>query len=82
MGQVSPKLVLSDRQQKAVLDATFALDELQRHAFLGSLTLLLSDRTEIGDGELFRILRELQRAPFHFPIATHAVGRRIGSPLV
>jgi hypothetical protein len=38
MGEVSPKLVLSDRQQKAVLDATFALDELQRHAFLGSLT--------------------------------------------
>jgi hypothetical protein len=30
--------VLSDRQQKAVLDATFALDELQRHAFLSSLT--------------------------------------------
>ena len=82
MGQVSAKLVLSDRQQKAVLDATFALDELQRHAFLGSLTLLLADRTEIGDGELFRILRELQRAHFHFPIATHAVGRRIGSPLV
>jgi hypothetical protein len=44
--------------------------------------LLLADRTEIGDGELFRILRELQREHFHFPIATHAVGRRIGSPLV
>jgi hypothetical protein len=82
MGQVSPKLVLSDRQQKAVLDATFALDELRRDAFLGSLTLLLADRTEIGDGELFMILRELQREHFHFPIATHAVGRRIGSPLV
>jgi hypothetical protein len=82
MGEVSPKLVLSDHQQKSVLDATFALDELQRHAFLGSLTLLLADRTEIGDGELFSILRELQREHFHFPIATYAVGRRIGSPLV
>ena len=45
MGQVSPKLVLSDRQQKAVLDATFALDELQRHAFLGSLTIALRSVT-------------------------------------
>ena len=26
-----------------------------------ALTLLLKDRSEIGDGELFRILRELQR---------------------
>ena len=68
MGQVSPKLVHRDRQQKAVLDATFALDELQRHAFLGSLTLLLSDRTEIGDGELFRICGSCSERTSIFPL--------------
>jgi hypothetical protein len=50
--------VLSDRQQKAVLDATFALDEHQRHAFMTSLASLLANQTEVGDGELFQILRE------------------------
>jgi hypothetical protein len=69
------ELVLSDRQQKMVLDATFALDSHERHAFMTALASLLTGRAEVGDGELFRLLRELQREHYQFPSATH--GHRV-----
>jgi hypothetical protein len=47
------------------------LDALQRDAFLTALLQQFTGRTEIGDGELFRTLRELQRQHFRPPSATH-----------
>jgi hypothetical protein len=54
-------LVLTARQQTAIQDATASLPPLQRHALIASLKIWLRNRTDIGDGELFRVLRELQR---------------------
>jgi hypothetical protein len=44
---------------------------LERDAFLAALLQQFAGRTEIGDGELFRTLRELQRQHFRPPSATH-----------
>ena len=59
---------ISDRQQTAILRAANPLEGYQRDAFLAALSLLLKDRDDIGDGELFRILRELQKEHFDFPV--------------
>ena len=61
---------LTDRQQSAVLNAANPLEGCQRDAFMIALALLLNNRSEIGDGELFRILRELQREHYDFPRMT------------
>ena len=39
----------------------------ERTAFMTALETLLADRTEIGDGELHRALRDLQRKYFKPP---------------
>ena len=57
---------LTDRQQSAVLRTANPLERYQREAFMTALSLLLNNRSEIGDGELFRILRELQREHYDF----------------
>jgi hypothetical protein len=49
---------LTDRQQSAVLSAVNPLERQQRAAFLSALSLLLNDRSEIEDGELFRLLHD------------------------
>ena len=64
-------LKLTDSQQWQVIRATNPLDMPQRDAFLAALLLQFAGRTEIGDGELFRTLRELQRRHFRPPSATH-----------
>jgi len=51
----------------SVLNATNALDRLQKDAFLAALAHLLEGRNEIGDGELCRTLRDLQREHFRPP---------------
>ena len=61
---------LTDRQQSAVLRAANPLEAYQREAFITALSLLLKNHNEIGDGELFRILRELQREHYDFPSMT------------
>lgn len=58
---------LADTQQAAVLRAVNPLERHQRTAFMTALTMLLKDREEIGDGALFRLLRDLQREHFDFP---------------
>ena len=60
-------LKLTDSQQWQVIRATNPLDMLQRDAFLAALLQQFADRTEIGDGELFRTLRDLQREHFRPP---------------
>ena len=58
---------ITERQQSAVLNATNALERLQKDAFLAALAHLLEGRNEIGDGELYRTLRDLQREHFRPP---------------
>ena len=61
---------LTERQQSAVLSAADPLEVYQRDAFMTALTLLLKNGNEISDGELFRMLRELQREHYGFPLMT------------
>jgi hypothetical protein len=61
-------LWLSVPQQDAVSRAIRPLSEPEQRAFPASLSRLLANRTaELGDGELFRLLRELQAANFRPP---------------
>jgi len=59
---------LTDDQQTAVLRAAYPLQPHQRSAFMATLYTLLEGRHSIGDGELYRVLRELQRQHFSPPI--------------
>jgi len=63
-------LHLTDAQQSLVLNVTRPLDRLQRAAFMVGLRNHIGDRSEVGDGELFRALRELQRAYYRYPRGT------------
>jgi hypothetical protein len=60
---------LSDTQQSTVMHATAQLDRYQRQAFMIALNKLFAGRSEIGDGELYRTLRDLQREHFKYPKA-------------
>ena len=48
-------------QIDAVQRAIQPLDPLTQHVFVAALNNVLGDRLTIGDGELFRMLREFQR---------------------
>jgi hypothetical protein len=63
-------LALTEHQQSLVLNALRPLDRLQREALLSGLSHHFGDRSEIGDGELFRLLRDLQREHFKYPKMT------------
>jgi hypothetical protein len=57
-------LLLTDAQQSAVLRATNPLDRLQRDEFIAQLLVAFAGREEIGDGELYRAVRQLQQTVF------------------
>jgi hypothetical protein len=77
--------ILTDEQQAAVMRACQPLQVPERQAFLASLTQLLRDRSDVGDGELFRMLRELLRQGFFRPpeVTKAAIHhhRRVGEPI-
>ena len=58
---------LTESQVLAVIHATRPLQPQERVAFTNALETLLAGRHEIGDGELYRNLRELQKKYFHPP---------------
>ena len=61
-------IVLTDAQQDAILSAARPLQPSERVAFMAALAELLAGRRlSLGDGELGRTLRDLQRAHFHPP---------------
>jgi hypothetical protein len=45
----------------ALLDAARSLSPAMRKEFLRDIAVALADRSDIGDGQLGRVLRELQR---------------------
>ena len=61
-------VTLTDAQQDAILSAARPLQPSERVAFMAALAELLAGRRlSLGDGELARTLRDLQRAHFHPP---------------
>ena len=61
------QMTLTDQQQIAIIHATRPLQGQERTAFLASLETLLADRTEIGDGELSRLLSAICRGSTSSP---------------
>jgi hypothetical protein len=59
--------VLDDAQQSDVINVLRPLDPLARDAFLNGLAQLLQGRTQVGSGELHRLLVDLQREHFSYP---------------
>ena len=71
----SPPLAISDRQLDAILHACEPLQPMERSAFLAALAHRLRGE-EIGDGLLFRVIREVLRevwSPPQFPKHSTAV---------
>ena len=66
-------LPLSDQQLQAVTNVTSPLQAWERSPFLQALGQLFAGRSEVGDGELGRALRELQREHFT-PSLLHSPG--------
>jgi hypothetical protein len=64
-------MILTDEQELAVIHATRPLQANERMTFMNALEALLAGRHEVGDGELFRALRDLQRKHFR-PVETTA----------
>jgi hypothetical protein len=64
----------TDAQLKAIQTAATPLDRFIRSAFLESVAIYFRDRDEIGDGELHRCLKELQREFINYP--SHGRGAR------
>jgi hypothetical protein len=58
---------LTESQSLAVIHATRPLAPIVRTAFLTALQGMLAGRSEIGEGGLFRTLRDLQRKFFRPP---------------
>ena len=56
-----PTMTLTAAQEIAVIYASRPLQPQERAAFLDELKARLANRSEVGDGELFRAMRELQR---------------------
>ena len=75
-------VVITDKQQDAILGAARPLQPSERQPFMAALfEALVARRDEIGDGELGRTLRELQRKYFRNSLheldaATEQAGRR------
>jgi hypothetical protein len=60
-------VAFSDQQLDAIMRAARPLQPFERSAFLVAISVLYQGRSEIGDGELHRSIRELQRLHFRPP---------------
>ena len=60
-------LALSDEQMTALIQASQPLQPHDRSAFLTELAARFEGREDVGDGELFRAVAELQRQFFTAP---------------
>jgi hypothetical protein len=58
---------LSDAQLSAVFDAAKPLPRASRDAFLLDLAAALQGQENLGDGTVFRLIREVQRKHFDPP---------------
>jgi hypothetical protein len=60
-------LALTDHQLQMLLDASRPISVERRDAFLHDVASQLAARTDVGDGELHRLLHELQRRHIDYP---------------
>ena len=60
-------MILTEPQTLAIIHASRPLAPVERGAFLTALQGLLAGRHDIGDGELHRVIRDLQRQYFRPP---------------
>ena len=65
-------MILTEQQLLAITHATGPLQPKERTALLTELEVLFAGRHNIGDGELNRMLRDLQRKHFRPPAETTA----------
>jgi hypothetical protein len=68
-------LALTDEQLSALLRASAPLDRDLREPFLLAVARALQGREPLGDGEVFRVIREVQRQFWHPPLETHWPGK-------
>jgi len=61
-------LALSDSQLQMLMDTSRPIAVDRRDAFLHDVAATLATMSSIGDGQLHRILRELQRRHMDYPI--------------
>ena len=61
---------MTDAQLRMLMDACRPLQPRERSAFLAELATAVSANGEIGDGALFRAVKEVQRKHFDAPLAT------------
>jgi len=66
-------LKLTDDQLSAVMRAAAPLAPFQREQFLQELAAALQGQQEIGDGALYRAIREVQRKHFDSPTPVTAL---------
>jgi hypothetical protein len=71
-------LSLTDAQLDQVTNATRPMEPHQRSALLAALPYVFAGRSEIGDGELARALRDLQREHFVPPRLHNPAGHKFG----
>ena len=74
-----PVIALTDEQQDAILNVARPLDREERVLFMAALAeLIAARRSSPGEGELMRVLRDLQARYFHPPPDDYLEGRPIG----
>jgi len=65
----SPRpLALSDVAIAQVMSACRPLSNTDRSRFIELLAARLNGKRELGDGEVYRLVRELQREVFAYPV--------------
>jgi hypothetical protein len=74
-------LALSDQQVDHIMLVSRPLQPKERTTFMAALfEALLNYREQVGDGELGRLLRDLQRRHFTPPADAEPSGSRGGTP--
>jgi hypothetical protein len=70
-------MALTEKQMDAVYRAIHPLEPVQQEAFLAALNNLYAEQKTVGDGELYRTLRELQKIHMDgaYPTRTPEVDR-------
>jgi hypothetical protein len=80
-----PPLALSDEQLDAVFRAARPLRVADRDAFLQEVAAALQGRSEIGDGDVYRAIAEVQRKfwdPPQLAISRQSIPARQTKPAV
>ena len=62
---------LSDAAMDAIMRAAQPIDHDQRSAFLEAVAAELARCAALGDGSVYRVVRDVQRRFFHPPIEDH-----------